>query len=284
MFCANCGTRQNVGERFCPNCGEKFSVVTPLVSEEDKCDCKNGQQEDVLIDAHWLESTVQEGNNLIPKREIDENVVSGIAWVVEVLKAQSTRRMMVRSSLGIGTPDDNKMLQILNISSDQLSIDPYCYVDRRKKTGVVSNAIKVITMPLFDSQDAKKLRCREIQEKNKELLNKRIGEMYSTVDKPVPRIRFKFYIDANEEQRNKLKELIAKYHSAIGCSGHKYEHIVYKESEMSIEGAFNQVYTNDKIGLMESLFIDRSARQREKQLKASFLEIHDFCNSLKLTR
>ena len=24
MFCANCGTKQNDGEKFCPNCGTKF--------------------------------------------------------------------------------------------------------------------------------------------------------------------------------------------------------------------------------------------------------------------
>lgn len=26
MFCANCGTKQNEGEKFCPNCGTKFEI------------------------------------------------------------------------------------------------------------------------------------------------------------------------------------------------------------------------------------------------------------------
>jgi uncharacterized membrane protein YvbJ len=27
MFCANCGTKQNEGEKFCPNCGTKFEMT-----------------------------------------------------------------------------------------------------------------------------------------------------------------------------------------------------------------------------------------------------------------
>lgn len=34
MFCANCGTKQNEGEKFCPNCGTKFEE--PLKVEEAK--------------------------------------------------------------------------------------------------------------------------------------------------------------------------------------------------------------------------------------------------------
>lgn len=34
MFCANCGTKQNEGEKFCPNCGTRFEE--PLKVEEVK--------------------------------------------------------------------------------------------------------------------------------------------------------------------------------------------------------------------------------------------------------
>ena len=32
MFCANCGTKQNEGEKFCPNCGTRFEE--PLITKE----------------------------------------------------------------------------------------------------------------------------------------------------------------------------------------------------------------------------------------------------------
>lgn len=37
MFCANCGTKQNEGEKFCPNCGTKFEELK-IVKEEMSVD------------------------------------------------------------------------------------------------------------------------------------------------------------------------------------------------------------------------------------------------------
>lgn len=38
MFCANCGTKQNEGEKFCPNCGTKFDIkkLEVEIKQEEK--------------------------------------------------------------------------------------------------------------------------------------------------------------------------------------------------------------------------------------------------------
>ena len=53
MFCANCGTKQNEGEKFCPNCGTKFEE--PLKVKESKV-------EEVST------SETSEPENIVPKK------------------------------------------------------------------------------------------------------------------------------------------------------------------------------------------------------------------------
>ena len=51
MFCANCGTKQNEGEKFCPNCGTKFDIkkLEVEIKQEEKniSDSSNANKENL---------------------------------------------------------------------------------------------------------------------------------------------------------------------------------------------------------------------------------------------
>ena len=51
MFCANCGTKQNEGEKFCPNCGSKFKKNLQNQIEKN-IDIPSNNTEKIIADAN----------------------------------------------------------------------------------------------------------------------------------------------------------------------------------------------------------------------------------------
>lgn len=71
MFCANCGTKQNEGEKFCPNCGMKFEIIPSHNNDiiESKQHGKTVSGEIVVKNETFdLHNSASEGIHQIKKR------------------------------------------------------------------------------------------------------------------------------------------------------------------------------------------------------------------------
>lgn len=85
MFCANCGTKQNEGEKFCPNCGTKFEepLKVEVAKVEEVSKSEKSKPEDVV--PVKKDDTVQIEN----QRTKEEKSVSVINEPTTTLEAES---------------------------------------------------------------------------------------------------------------------------------------------------------------------------------------------------
>lgn len=228
---------------------------------------------------------------------------------------ESILRLAIRYELGLGIPvDDNKANELYKrVKKECLVRNFYIQNSLNIRTGVISDAIQFNYRTIFDSVNKRKIEKEEEKRKSEEADRRRreenrrhaeewerlqkerkereiaelikaekqrlIKEMYS-YHKSWKRLRFKLYINATKEQVNQLNKKINKYNNEI--KGLNYDKIRYDKVKGLVEGCFEKIYTDKNIGFIRSFFISEMDKQRELTLEGLFIEVADFCETIKI--
>ena len=90
MFCANCGTKQNEGEKFCPNCGTRFEeplITKEVIKQEVKAVSvdENKPKNDNVHKNIKNEIAKKNTNKVASQKENNEAKTDAIASIIETI-------------------------------------------------------------------------------------------------------------------------------------------------------------------------------------------------------
>ena len=314
MFCANCGTKQNEGEKFCPNCGTKFEeplkVEVSKVEEISKSKAtkpKNiaPEKKDVTVKDRSqttkedkIVSTIKYKKENEVKSKIDVQVTkSGEETVAtnKLAEEKASEDFVTKQATGI---KDSKYGEGKNIKlQDDCSLDFEDNVlwnklkinhklsgslllqelDLSKQSGVISDKYKFESKIVFDS---------------KTIHQKMQSEEYDEVDDGGSVLRFKFFIDSNfnyestyvyegrEQKYSNLKYDIRRFNEEIG-EGYfdKYYYLKFVE-DSSFKGSclVEGLFTKEHKGFWGFM---KTVPNADK-LEIKFKEIYSICKKIKL--
>lgn len=312
MFCANCGTKQNEGEKFCPNCGTKFEE--PLKVKESKVEevstSETSEPENIVpkkndvtakdksqtTKEEKIVSTITYKKEKEVKSNIDEQVTkSGEETVApnKLVEEKDSEDFVTKQATGIKDSEygegknikhqddclldfeDNVLWNKLNINQKLCSSLLLQEIDLSKQSGVISDKYKFESKIVFDS--------KTIHQKMK-------SEEYDEVDDGGSVLRFKFFIDSNfdykttyvyegrEEQYWYLKHDIERFNKEIG-EDNKYYYLKFvKDSSFKGSCLVEGLFTKEHKGFWGFM---KTVPNADK-LEIKFKEIYSICKKIKL--
>lgn len=130
-----------------------------------------------------------------------------------------------------------------------------------------------------EEQEQKKREIEERRKREESELKELISEMYS-YNKSQNRLSFKLYIRARKEKLIELNKIINAYNNAI--KGSEYDKVIFDKEKGLVEGCFTRIYTDKNIGFIQSIFIGKTEKEREKSFENLFIKVADFCESIKI--
>lgn len=246
MFCARCGTKQEEGEKFCPNCGSQFEVLinTPqnVVEDDASTPCLEMSTKG-LCEGEEL-SEFEMANLLL------NNIVS------------------------------------LECSSDISIANPkIVYINTDVQSGVVSDMYQIRTELLFDStiqkSASRKLfeKLQMEQFKNVSLNESSFKFYYKEEDREKVSEKIGKYRYGDIKAYRYGYDSV-KYGERIKFPTTLFINNKYVKSVLVVEGKFIWKYKpQEKEGLLKILFMSeetKQLRERESNLHKSFLELMDF--------
>ena len=314
MFCANCGIKQNEGEKFCPNCGTKFEELLKVeVSKvEEISKPKAPKPKNVALDKNdvtvknrsqttkeeKIVSTITYKKEKEVQNNIDKQVTkSGEETVAlnKLVEEKASEDFVTKQATGIKDSEygegknikhqddylldfeDNVLWNKLNINQKLCSSLLLQEIDLSKQSGVISDKYKFESKIVFDS--------KTIHQKMK-------SEEYDEVDDGGSVLRFKFFIDSNfyfkstyvyegrERDYYWLKSDIKRFNEEIG-EGYfdKYYYLKFVE-DSSFKGSclVEGLFTKEHKGFWGFM---KTVPNADK-LEIKFKEIYSICKKIKL--
>lgn len=270
MCCANCGTKQNEGEKYCPNCGQKFEckplktekVSTEVVFKSNEILCvkgiKNINEVQKVITKGWWKLNLS-------TPEVSDEEIKKLVNAAESGDKDAQLRLAIKYEFGLGVDininESEKYYKL--IGNEDIFINSFTdemLYRGEKGMGILENKYKVDPEAYFKNEI-----------KNFKNVSKK-GD-----------IHFRYYIEYHSRTVYRiLEDKIRKYNQDY--SGRKNHQEITEYSKASfyylIEGVFQKKYTN--VGGLKLLFIDSKDIELEKEAEKSFLEICDLCETIKL--
>lgn len=215
MFCANCGTKQNEGEKFCPNCGTRFEIVTPNTSKVDNGKVKNVMQPKVNKSSDVKVKTINNKDNE-RSTQIKSKKASGI-------DKKNNETVDTRKKTN-GEENIYERLVWKNIDTIGSNDDFYQQVYLTLQTGIISDVIKSTEVKL-------------------DLLEYTYFKHNTTNG----RIEFFFVLKDNKTKINELEQKIKSYN--IKARKNNYNIIKFDKDMKTVEGRF----VRKNLGFLESI-------------------------------
>ena len=271
MFCANCGTKQNEGEKFCPNCGTKFEEplkvevskveeiskskalkpknIAPEIKDVTGKDRSQTTKEDKIVSTikYKKENEVKSkidvqvtksgeetvATNKLAEEKASEDFVTKQATGIKDSKYGEGKNIKLQDDCSLDF-EDNVLWNKLKINHKLSGSLLLQELDLSKQSGVISDKYKFESKIVFDS--------KTIHQKMK-------SEEYDEVDDGGSVLRFKFFIDSNfnyestyvyegrEQKYSNLKYDIRRFNEEIG-EGYfdKYYYLKFEE-DSSFKGS-----------------------------------------------
>lgn len=262
MFCANCGTKQNEGEKFCPNCGTRFEEplkIEEVIKIESFKTVNNAPEKSSTIVQSEKETSV---TNAFVKEEIEDNLS------IELYR-ESTNCIKENEHL-----DDVNFWNELKINYNADNSKLLQEVDLLKQSGVISDKYKFEKTVICDS---------------KTILRKMKSEIYDELHNNGSVLRFKLYIDCNFLNGKikfiyngreyslfdyDLKRAIDYFNEEVDREYCNDYYIKYDKDKNIVEGLFTKEHKGFW-GFMK-------AAPNEEKLELRFREIYSICNKIRL--
>ena len=287
MFCANCGTKQNEGEKFCPNCGTRFEepLVVKVTKVEEVSKPEAFKSESVVpkkIEATALNETE------IPQKE-KTNKEYNEKFTVKINTSnnkksslKTTEKTVVKDTAIINkiTKTEQEYKQFnewdniknkKNVDNSMLLID----IDNKVQSGIISDKYIIDTEILLDS---------------KTIHAKMRNEIYDEMESERDVLRFKFYLDWNYSGKLSLTyngESYKIFDWDIYYASKKFNKEIDNENKKDYYIRYD--YKGDKF-LIEGLFTKKNkgfwgfikAIPNEEELECRFREIYSACKRIRL--
>lgn len=312
MFCANCGTKQNEGEKYCPSCGRKFEEHSKKEILNDISFSKTSSTKEKIENFEMTNTcssinkvsettTKQEEYNKLSGDIISENdsFLQELSILTNHNDINSILSWAIKYEYGLGVPlDMDKSYKLYAKIKDTNAVSNLLYpMDINEKTGVVSDAYIIERNLVFDSYEYQEHQKRERARLQREIQRKRqefeerfnINDMYNITNPSSDIMQFKFYINS---YCSYICELVKKYNEDVEYTS-KWNHCKYDKIEFEydnkfhvsvVKGIFRKISTRSDIGFWESLSISDLYKRREKSLLESFMYICENCDSKKMKK
>lgn len=291
MFCANCGTRQESGEKFCPNCGTKFEVTTEAEESKDskaktkKTKTKKIEKvktEEAKVEKAKTEKTKADKD---PKRFIpllekikaemaflndtkyyNEKDYKGIYYSKEEKEDIAKLRLAIRYEFGLGCPVDAESAEIIYASMKNSNPNPnnfeiYCDDD----SGIIGSS-GFNNSFIYDGID-KYMWPKSYYD----LITNPDKYIYKKIAPDARTIKFRYIIKVRPEEE--LSELMDAIHFYV------WKLWRYKEMHTSLSWP-----TPDRLFVVEGAFKETNANKKvTKEAKERFLKICELSKKLSIT-
>lgn len=125
MFCANCGTKQNEGEKFCPNCGTKFEepLKVEVAKVEEVSKSEASKPENIVLekidDTVLIENqTTKEEKSVSVQNEGSESIIETHSTKDKGVKVEIIEQSKNRSVEEKNIDDAKKELNVLILEAE----------------------------------------------------------------------------------------------------------------------------------------------------------------------
>lgn len=311
MFCANCGTKQNEGEKYCPSCGRKFEEHSKKEILNDISFSKTSSTKEKIENFEMTNTcssinkvsettTKQEEYNKLSGDIISENdsFLQELSILTNHNDINSILSWAIKYEYGLGVPlDMDKSYKLYAKIKDTNAVSNLLYpMDINEKTGVVSDAYIIERNLVFDSYEykehIKRERARRQRERQEFEERFNINDMYNITNPSSDIMQFKFYIERSDNFFDNIDGRVRIYNKDVEYYNKRYN-CKYDKIELEydekfrvtvVKGIFRKISTRSDIGFWESLFINDMDKQREKKLLESFMYICEKCDSKKMKK
>lgn len=263
MFCANCGTKQNDGEKFCPNCGTKFeeSLVTKeVVKQEEKVASVNEDK---------LQNEIDE-----TKSDVIASVIENISNSKQSVKVEETKKNDVETVVQVKAKTKEQKTDFVELTEQKVNI-----------TSIV-NEVKDTTNPIADNISSNSIN-----------INDDLSESIVTTQGVTKQSDYVIEDDGSKEALIRLAikyefglginvdmAMANKYYSKAGIEENDYEAMIIDIDSKTISGI-----TSDKYEVNSTLIFDKEEyfkeietkkiqelkREKEKLKSESYCRIND---------
>lgn len=287
MFCANCGTKQNEGEKFCPNCGTRFEepLKVKVTKVEEVSKPNASKPENVVpekIEATALIETESSQKEKTNKECNKKSTVKIDTSNNKEASLETTEKIVVKDTAIIEkitktipeykqTNEWDDLKNKKDVDNSMLLVD----INNKVQSGVISDKYIYNTKILLDS---------------KVIHAKMRKEIYDEMEPERDVLRFKFYLDWNYSgkltfnyngKNNNLYDwdlyyAIKNFNEKIDDENKKDYYIRYDyEGEKDIVEA---LFTKKDKGFWGFL----KAVPNEDELECRFREIYSICKRIRL--
>lgn len=151
MFCANCGTKQNEGEKFCPNCGTKFEEPLKVeVNKVEETNIDDDKQELECSDNDTKNTYNDECNNIVLSQKEDNKELNELIREADKNNVEAQMRLAVKYEFGLGVAVDVDKAQLLYSKiKENTELKSLIPSDINVRTGVVSDSYNIEIISLY---------------------------------------------------------------------------------------------------------------------------------------
>ena len=276
MFCANCGTKQNEGEKFCPNCGSKFKKNLQNQIEKN-IDIPSNNTEKIIADAN--ENVGINGNKTAIPLLYGSNIeLDNLICDANNGRIEAQMLLAVKYELGLGVSLDKdyaeKLYATIKGNKFSKSLIP---VDLNIQTGVISDSLQIKNENIFcyteEERKARYEKKKSIEENLKQRKEKFEKLKKELKDEDFKIVTFSIKINNTPQNIKELKERINKYNEAV--KDYKYDNIIFDEKEYTVQGIFKKKYRYKYKGFFDFWGMDEY--ERENSFKYQYGYIYEFC-------
>lgn len=287
MFCANCGTKQNEGEKFCPNCGTRFEEPLKVkVTKVEEVSKPNASKPENVV-PEKIEATALIETETSQKKKTNKECNKKSTVKIDTsnnkeASLETTEKIAVKDTAIIEkitktipeykqTNEWDDLKNKKDVDNSMLLVD----INNKVQSGVISDKYIYNTKILLDS---------------KVIHAKMRKEIYDEMEPERDVLRFKFYLDWNYSlkltfnyngENNNLSDwnlyyAIKKFNEKIDDDNKKdyYIRYDYKGEKDIVEALFTK---KDK-GFWGFL----KAVPNEDELECRFREIYSICKRIRL--
>ena len=263
MFCENCGTKLNEGEKFCPNCGKKNEM--PL-RKEDKINVGCDQVSKKKVKSKYKSNFPgQDTRATLLEKRTNVNEEKHLSEEMDEMETCNNTvgqmQRAVRLEFGLGVPVNIKKAKEFYEKAGY-KCEKDLLEDCSGVNGVISSIYDVRSVVIFDRDPIAEYEKEELERKQI-----KISEMYKIEEKGL--IKFKFYIQGYD--LCEFERMVKEYNHVAFLYGYdniSFEKVYFKKVYYSlIEGVFEKGHYNIMV---------------EKQIERVFIEICNVCESLKI--
>jgi len=269
MFCANCGTKQNEGEKFCPNCGTKFEE--PLKAEVTKVEevskSEASKPENIVLekidDTVLIENqTTKEEKSVSVQNEGSESIIETHSTKDKGAKVEIIEQPKNRSIEEKNIDDAKKELSELIREAEKNNVEAQMRLAVKYEFGL-GVAVDVDKAQLLYSKIKENIAFKSLVSLD---INTRTG-----VVSDVYKIEYELLYDSEQEEKMRYEE--RKQQEEIRKQKEK-KRIQQKEKLKDIKNKFS----NDEYKVVSfSVMIDATSNQTKELIE----KINEYNNIIK---